>query len=76
MEQLFYGQDLHIKITRRYQSGRKKHVVLDVHVPPAHLAAMDRLESLGNTLSNLTVYDLKSMYNQVRKICTNRPPNQ
>ena len=34
MEQLFYGQDLHIKITRRYQSGRKKHVVLDVHVPP------------------------------------------
>lgn len=34
MEQLFYGEDLHIKITRRYLSGRKKHVVLDVHVPP------------------------------------------
>jgi epsin len=27
---------------------------------------MDRIESLGNTLSNLTMYDIKSMYNQVR----------
>ena len=29
---------------------------------------MDRLESLGNTLSNITLYDIKSMYNQVRFI--------
>jgi hypothetical protein len=29
---------------------------------------MDRLESLGNTLSNLTMYDIKSMYTQVRSI--------
>ena len=27
---------------------------------------MDRLESLGNALSNITMYDIKSMYNQVR----------
>jgi hypothetical protein len=27
---------------------------------------MDRIESLGNTISNLTMYDIKSMYNQVR----------
>ena len=27
---------------------------------------MDRLESLGNTLSQITMYDIKSMYNQVR----------
>ena len=27
---------------------------------------MDRFDSLANTLSNMTVYDLKSMYNQVR----------
>lgn len=29
---------------------------------------MDRLESIGSTLSNLTMYDIKSMYNQVRLI--------
>lgn len=29
---------------------------------------MDRLESLGNTISQITLYDIKSMYNQVRKI--------
>ena len=29
---------------------------------------MDKLESLGNTLSNLTMYDIKSMYTQVRSI--------
>ena len=29
---------------------------------------MDRIESLGNTLSNLTMYDIKSMYTQVRDI--------
>lgn len=28
---------------------------------------MDRLESLGSTLSQITLYDIKSMYNQVRK---------
>jgi len=27
---------------------------------------MDRLESLGNTISNITLYDIKSMYTQVR----------
>ena len=26
---------------------------------------MDRLESLGNTLSTLTMYDIKAAYNQV-----------
>jgi len=26
---------------------------------------MDRLESLGNSLSQITLYDIKSMYNQV-----------
>jgi hypothetical protein len=26
---------------------------------------MDRLESLGSTLSQITMYDIKSMYNQV-----------
>jgi len=30
------------------------------------LPAMDRFDSLTNTLSNLTVYDIKNMYNQVR----------
>jgi hypothetical protein len=30
------------------------------------LPTMDRFDSLANTLSNLTVYDLKNMYNQVR----------
>lgn len=29
---------------------------------------MDRLESLGNSLSQITLYDIKSMYNQVRVI--------
>jgi epsin len=33
---------------------------------------MDRLESLGNTLSQITLYDIKSMYNQVHLI-TSRP---
>ena len=28
---------------------------------------MDRLEALGNTLSQITLYDIKSVYNQVRK---------
>lgn len=27
---------------------------------------MDRLESLSNTISQITMYDIKSMYNQVR----------
>ena len=30
-------------------------------------SAMDRLESLGNTISQITLYDIKSMYNQVQK---------
>ena len=32
------------------------------------LPTMDRIESLGNTLSNITLYDIKTMYNQVRWI--------
>ncbi|KAI0250415.1 ENTH-domain-containing protein [Lactifluus subvellereus] len=32
---------------------------------------MDRLESLGNTLSNLTLYDIKSMYNQAKNVVLN-----
>ncbi|GJE92639.1 ENTH-domain-containing protein [Phanerochaete sordida] len=32
---------------------------------------MDRLESLGNTLSNLTMYDIKSMYNQAKNVVLN-----
>ena len=35
---------------------------------------MDRLESLGNSLSNLTMYDIKSMYNQVRFSFPDCPP--
>jgi hypothetical protein len=31
---------------------------------------MDKLESLSSTLSNLTMYDIKSMYNQVLPITT------
>jgi hypothetical protein len=31
-------------------------------------AKMDRLESLGSTLSQITMYDIKSMYNQVQSI--------
>lgn len=27
---------------------------------------MDKIEALGNTLSNITLYDIKSMYTQVR----------
>lgn len=30
---------------------------------------MDRLESLSNTLSQITMYDIKSMYNQVIPVC-------
>ena len=29
---------------------------------------MDRLGALGNTLSQITLYDIKSVYNQVQKI--------
>ncbi|KAI0261974.1 hypothetical protein BC834DRAFT_893487 [Gloeopeniophorella convolvens] len=32
---------------------------------------MDRLESLGNTLSNITLYDIKSMYNQAKNVVLN-----
>jgi hypothetical protein len=36
--------------------------------------AMDRLESLGTQLSQITMYDIKSYYNQVRN-CGLRPPS-
>ncbi|KAF8895217.1 hypothetical protein BD779DRAFT_1498187 [Infundibulicybe gibba] len=32
---------------------------------------MDRLESLGNTLSQITMYDIKSMYNQAKNVVLN-----
>ncbi|KAF9453168.1 ENTH-domain-containing protein [Macrolepiota fuliginosa MF-IS2] len=32
---------------------------------------MDRLESLSNTLSQLTMYDIKSMYNQAKNVVLN-----
>jgi epsin len=32
---------------------------------------MDRIESLGNTLSQLTMYDIKSMYNQAKNVVLN-----
>ncbi|KAI0060369.1 ENTH-domain-containing protein [Artomyces pyxidatus] len=32
---------------------------------------MDRLESLSSTLSNLTMYDIKSMYNQAKNVVLN-----
>ncbi|KAI0027536.1 ENTH-domain-containing protein [Vararia minispora EC-137] len=32
---------------------------------------MDRLTELGNTLSNLTMYDIKSMYNQAKNVVLN-----
>jgi epsin len=35
---------------------------------------MDRLESLGNSISQITLYDIKSMYNQVRKECGSITP--
>jgi hypothetical protein len=33
---------------------------------------MDRLSALGETLSQMTMYDVKSMYNQVRleRLCS------
>ena len=34
-------------------------------LPSRSLSAMDRLESLGNALSQITMYDIKSVYNQV-----------
>jgi hypothetical protein len=33
---------------------------------------MDKIESLGNTISNITLYDIKSMYTQVRVMSTTR----
>ena len=33
---------------------------------------MDRLTDLSSTLSNLTMYDLKSAYNQVRSLVDRR----
>ena len=36
--------------------------ILRLGRPPA---TMDRLESLSNTIQNITLYDIKSMYNQV-----------
>lgn len=30
---------------------------------------MDKLESLSSTLQNITLYDIKSMYNQVSGAC-------
>ncbi|KAN0127975.1 hypothetical protein V8E53_014229 [Lactarius tabidus] len=32
---------------------------------------MDRIESLGNTLSNITLYDIKTMYNQAKNVVLN-----
>jgi len=32
---------------------------------------MDRLESLGNTISNITLYDIKSMYTQAKNVVFN-----
>lgn len=32
---------------------------------------MDRLEALGNTLSQVTLYDIKSMYNQAKNVVLN-----
>ncbi|CAE6413666.1 unnamed protein product [Rhizoctonia solani] len=34
---------------------------------------MDRLESLGNQLSQITMYDIKSMYNQAKNMVLNVP---
>ncbi|KAF8495706.1 hypothetical protein F5888DRAFT_1709405 [Russula emetica] len=32
---------------------------------------MDRIESLGSTISNITLYDIKSMYNQAKNVVFN-----
>ena len=40
-------------------------IVVHVHYLPAPTFAMDRLESLGSALSQITLYDIKSMVNQV-----------
>jgi len=39
----------------------------DIHVYLLRgiIPIMDRLEELSNTLSNITMYDIKNMYNQV-----------
>lgn len=37
---------------------------------------MDRLESLSNTLQNITLYDIKSMYNQVSPLTCFMFPRQ
>lgn len=37
-----------------------------VYQPLCSSPSMDRLESLGNALSQITMYDIKSVYNQVR----------
>ena len=31
---------------------------------------MDKLESLSSTIQNITLYDIKSMYNQVSEACS------
>jgi epsin len=36
---------------------------------------MDRLESLTSTIQNITLYDIKSMYNQVLSLLSIFPPN-
>lgn len=40
----------------------------DIHVYLSRgiIPIMDRLEELSNTLSNITMYDIRNMYNQVR----------
>ncbi|KAH8986682.1 ENTH-domain-containing protein [Lactarius akahatsu] len=43
----------------------------NVNSEPTRLPTMDRLESLGNTLSNITLYDIKSMYNQAKNVVLN-----
>ena len=44
-------------------------------VPP-HAPAMDTFEALRDQVSKITIYDIKSMYNQVRLISSVRPDCQ
>ncbi|KAJ3559375.1 hypothetical protein NP233_g11277 [Leucocoprinus birnbaumii] len=54
---------------RQGQSAKHKHQSIGRRYAPCII--MDRLEALGSTLSNLTMYDIKSMYNQAKNVVLN-----
>jgi hypothetical protein len=54
------------KVALRAVTTRQRFQSINFTTSKSALPTMDRLESLGNTISNLTMYDIKSMYTQVR----------